>query len=328
MDKFNYYRKPITEDSKVLIGIGDSFAAGRGACSLELWEKYGYDMKRMYTEGAVEVGKSNYENSWVNQVCKHHLTDWTPVNLGMSGKGNRFAVKELVVNPILNLEKAKEKIVVFAVSGFERFDLANDLVGEEHFVTQWPVYDGWDVKRVGYSEMTIDNGDSVYSDRFILSEFVLCIIELVNWCKLHNAKLLLMSAFTPELNRDFFRKVLGENLNGDIAEKKLLEIMRIIPWRRVIRPMGFSCITDMLMHLEGWDKYMPNYGFRNMDIKTIGPNGYMTKCQHPSEKGHKILADIVYEHILHYDDIQEIEIRGISNFKAISSIKPTINKLI
>ena len=104
--------------------------------------------------------------------------------------------------------------------------------------------------------------------------------------------------------------------------------MRIIPWRRIIRPMGFSCITDMLMHLEGWDKYMPNYGFRNMDIKTIGPNGYMTKCQHPSEKGHKILADIVYEHILHYDDTQEIEINGISNFMAISTIKPTINKLI
>jgi len=29
-----------------------------------------------------------------------------------------------MVNPLLRLEKAKEKIVVFAVSGFERFDLA------------------------------------------------------------------------------------------------------------------------------------------------------------------------------------------------------------
>jgi len=29
----------------------------------------------------------------------------------------------------------------------------------------------------------------------------------------------------------------------------------------------------------------------------------MTKCQHPSEKGHKLLAEIIYEHILKYDEI-------------------------
>ena len=307
MRKYFYYphtqENKITKDTKLLIGIGDSFCAGRGACSIELWEKYGWDMERMYGEGGAEVEESNYANSWVNQLCKNHMPDWTPLNLGMSGKGNRYAIKELMVNPLLGIEKAKEKIVVFAVSGFERFDLAKDLVGEEHFTTQWPVYGGYKEKKLGYSELTLENGDSLYSDKFVISEFILNIIELMNWCKLHNAKLLLMSAFTPEFNKNHFIDVLSPNVTSVLGQMKLDELIWSVPWERIIRPLGFSCITDMLMHLEGWDKDLPGYGFRNMKIETIGPNGYMTKCQHPSEKGHKLLAEIIYEHILKYDEI-------------------------
>ncbi len=307
MRKYFYYphtqENRITKDSKLLIGIGDSFCAGRGACSIELWEKYGWDMERMYGEGGTEVEESNYANSWVNQLCKNHMPDWTPLNLGMSGKGNRYAIKELMVNPLLGIEKAKEKIVVFAVSGFERFDLAKDLVGEEHFTTQWPVYGGYKEKKLGYSELTLENGDSLYSEKFVISEFILNIIELMNWCKLHNAKLLLISAFTPEFNKNHFIDVLSSNVTSTLGQMKLDELIWSIPWERIIRPLGFSCITDMLMHLEGWDKDLPGYGFRNMKIDTIGPNGYMTKCQHPSEKGHKLLAEIIYEHILKYDEI-------------------------
>lgn len=307
MRKYFYYphtqENRITKDTKLLIGIGDSFCAGRGACSIELWEKYGWDMERMYGEGGAEVEESNYANSWVNQLCKNHMPDWTPLNLGMSGKGNRYAIKELMVNPLLGIEKAKEKIVVFAVSGFERFDLAKDLVGEEHFTTQWPVYGGYKEKKLGYSELTLENGDSLYSEKFVISEFILNIIELMNWCKLHNAKLLLMSAFTPEFNKNHFIDVLSPNVTSVLGQMKLDELIWSVPWERIIRPLGFSCITDMLMHLEGWDKDLPGYGFRNMKIDTIGPNGYMTKCQHPSEKGHKLLAEIIYEHILKYDEI-------------------------
>jgi hypothetical protein len=306
MRKYHYYphtqENRITEDTKLLIGIGDSFCAGRGACSIEIWEKYGWDMERMYGEGGAEVEESNYANSWVNQLCKNHMPDWTPLNLGMSGKGNRYAIKELMVNPLLGIEKAKEKIVVFAVSGFERFDLAKDLVGEEHFTTQWPVYGGYKEKKFGYSELTLENGESLYSEKFVISEFILNIIELMNWCKLHNAKLLLMSAFTPEFNKNHFIDVLSPNVTSVLGQMKLDELIWSVPWERIIRPLGFSCITDMLMHLEGWDKDLPGYGFRNVKIDTIGPNGYMTKCQHPSEKGHKLLAEIIYEHILNYDE--------------------------
>ena len=86
---------------------------------------------------------------------------------------------------------------------------------------------------------------------------------------------------------------------------KLDELISSVPWHRIIRPMGFSCITDMLLSLDGLDEYIPNYGFRNVKLDTMGPNGYFTKCNHPSEKGHKLLAKIIYEHILNYDKSTE-----------------------
>jgi hypothetical protein len=290
----------ITEDSKVLIGIGDSFCSGHGACSIELWEKFGWDEKRMLNQGWYEVGLSNAKNSWVNQLCVNHMPDWTPLNLGISGKGNRFAIKELMVNKILGFEKAKEKIVVFAVSGFERLDLANDLITENHFSTLWPFYEG---DQNGYGILTSDSGEELYSERFAISEFILNVIELMNWCELHNAKLLLISGFTPELNRKHFIDVFSPIVISSIGQMKLDELISSVPWEKIIRPLGFSCITDMLMHLEGWEDKMPRYGFRNVKINTIGPNGFMTKCQHPSEKAHKLLAEIIYEHILNYDKL-------------------------
>lgn len=303
MKKYNYHpyklENRITEESKVLIGIGDSFCSGHGACSIELWKKYGWDEKKMYGEGRDEVLFSEEKNSWVNQLCVNHMPDWIPLNLGISGKGNRFAVKELMINQILGFEKAKEKIVVFSVSGFERLDLSNDLVNNE-FSTLWPFYDN---AKNGYGILTSDYGDSLYSEKFLISEFILNIIELVNWCNLHNAKLLLISGFTPELNKQYFTDIFNPSVRGRIGQLKLDELISSVPWHRIIKPMGFSCITDMLMHLEGWEDKMPGYGFRNMKIETIGPNGYMTKCQHPSEKGHKLLAEIIYEHILKYDEI-------------------------
>jgi hypothetical protein len=65
MRKYFYYphtqENRITEDSKLLIGIGDSFCAGRGACSIELWEKYDGTWK----ECMVKV-----ERKWRNQTTQ------------------------------------------------------------------------------------------------------------------------------------------------------------------------------------------------------------------------------------------------------------------
>ena len=37
----------IDENSKIVIGLGDSFTQGEGACELKIWEKYSWDLKKM-----------------------------------------------------------------------------------------------------------------------------------------------------------------------------------------------------------------------------------------------------------------------------------------
>ena len=107
---------------KILIGLGDSFTQGQGACSIELWEKYNWDLGTSSEIDNHDLLKSSYENSWVNKICENYLTDYTPINLGMTGRGNRAAVKELYLHPDLQLEKSNEIIVVFMLTGMERFD--------------------------------------------------------------------------------------------------------------------------------------------------------------------------------------------------------------
>ena len=108
--------------SKILIGLGDSFTQGQGACSIELWEKYNWDLGTSSEIDNHDLLKSSYENSWVNKICENYLTEYTPINLGMTGRGNRAAVKELYLHPDLQLEKSNEIIVVFMLTGMERFD--------------------------------------------------------------------------------------------------------------------------------------------------------------------------------------------------------------
>ena len=133
-----YTNYQINKDSKVVIAIGDSFAEGQGAVSWETWEKYDWDRDKMIKH-KLEYIKEERSNSFVAQLCKNFLPSWTPVNLGKRGTGNRSASQQLFLHPKLNLEQANEKIVIFMLSGLDRFDFVNKDLPENfsHF-TMWP----------------------------------------------------------------------------------------------------------------------------------------------------------------------------------------------
>jgi hypothetical protein len=296
----------INPNSKLLIGIGDSFCAGSGSESNKTWERNNWDVEKVRYD---EIGRNEaYENSFVNQICKKHLTDYTPINLGVSGKGNKFAVRELLLNPTLNLEIAKEKIVIFVVSGFDRFDVVNDIVElngtSSHSTTLWPSY-LHDKNKFGYSQLTTKDNESIYCEKFVVSELIIDFITLINWCELNNAKLLFVSGFTPELNMEHFLKWLVRDTNVDFDTKIASNLVSKIPWHRQIKPMGFDCITSMLLHLEDRDDLIPHYGFRNFNPEKITEYGYMSKCQHPTKKGHELLCDLIYEEIKNYNNIEQ-----------------------
>ena len=110
---FDWYKNDIINKLKrrnynnAIIGLGDSFTQGHGACSVELWEKSGWIVNSVPTTALWDYQIQYYENSWVNQLCKNHLIDYVSINMGMNGRGNRAAGSELFLHPDLELEKIK-----------------------------------------------------------------------------------------------------------------------------------------------------------------------------------------------------------------------------
>jgi hypothetical protein len=300
MHKSKYINNGIlTEDSKIIIGIGDSFCAGTGSESIETWEENDWDIEKMRrSDKAITEG---YENSFINVLCKKHMPDYLPINFGMGGRGVKFAIKSLFLHPTIGIEKAKEKIVIFVVSGLERLDFLNDISDESstHANTIFPTYS--EKGKIGYAELTNYENESLYTDQFVYSEFIVDFFMLMQWCEINNAKLLFISAFTPGINRDnFYKTILGKKRHT-LALKVTRALVDKIPWHRQIFPQKFECIVHMLLHLEKKDDLIADYKFRLFKIDKTTKHGYMSKCQHPTQKGHELLADIVYEHILNYD---------------------------
>lgn len=305
--KYDFIPK-INEDSKIIIGLGDSFTEGYGACPKELWEKCKWDLNNITGDDFKEYQISYYENSWVHKLSKNHLPDFIPINMGMNGRGNRAAVKELHLHPELNLSLAKEKIVVFMLSGYERFDFVHREYFEHiHFNTMWPL------TNQNRSEKPLWDAyaNHVWSDRVGLIELILNISEAKLWCKANNAKFILCSAFRNDYQRDNFIKLIledcecnkGKTPNYLLNRKDHVEkLVDMIEWDKFLRPKGEGCMSDYLLTLEGRDDLKGDidadsfYNF-SYGLEKLSPNEYINNNGHPSQKGHEAIAEIIYEYI-------------------------------
>lgn len=311
--KYDIVRK-MTSDTKLIIGIGDSFTQGQGACSKEIWEKYNWDVTKVPEEDEMELLETFYDNSWVHQLCKNHLTDYTPINLGMTGRGNRAAVKELYLHPELKMETAKEKIVIFMLTGMERFDFVHKELNQHiHFKTMWPS-DSNNSKESGLWKEYLNH---VYSERSGTIELLLNITDAQTWCKANNAKLILTSAFSPDYNNEvFYKKIQGSKddpknyLYGNIHYLEAL--MTMVNWDNYFRPGGYPCVADYLCHLENRDdlvgiessaKYY-DYAYSH---KKMSPGGFITPCAHPTIEGHKEIAKDMYDFIIKNNYLSDIK---------------------
>lgn len=294
MYKYQYKDINITPESKILIGLGDSFTQGQGACSENFWEKYDWDLKKMYKHPDIELLKSEYEGAWVNQLCKNYLTDYIPINFGLRGCGNRSTLKELYLHPKLNIELAKEKIVIYMLSGMERFDFVNkDYDDHHHFFAMWP--NPWD-KTTTSKKLWEAYAEDIWSEEFAVIELLLNIAELKTWCKANNAKLIISSAFRSDINEENFYRILNYREDNKMSIK---DLEKIIDWNNFLYPRGYKCMTDMLIDMEGRKDLLGGgfYGW-SMGMKEFSPNKYFTKCSHPSYYGHKEMAKSIYEYII------------------------------
>lgn len=270
---------------KYLIGIGCSFTQGQGGVTQDIYKKYGKDV--FNGNHRLPIDAEERQCSWVGQICEKHLRSHTPINLGQRGRGNRSAAKELYLN---KLDSDSEKIVVYALSGMERFDfpLRDENFATHHFNAMFPTPDNKE------QPLWSAYAEHVWSDQFVVIETILNILEVQNWCKVNNAKLLLASAFDSNINRDWFLKQFAH-----IPTKSY--IIDLVDWDLFWRPDGYDSFLHMLLDLQenGSDEVdkLKYGGFYHRYLNKFPCKEYITPCAHPTYKSHGIIAKKMFQEL-------------------------------
>ena len=300
----------VNENSNVLITLGDSFVQGHGAYPIEVWKSLDFNREKLDEELCIGSERFNelidlgYKNSFTTLITQLYLKDYIPVNLGYSGNGNRAAVKALTtMHPHLNLPIAKNKIVIFYVGQFCRFDFFNNLEINHHniFHTAWPHKPSKEME-LGKQELWRGYATEVWSEKTEVLEFISNAIEVQNWCKLHNARLIYVNSFEPRFSKENIINAINTN-NTDYS--LLPNLIDSIEWDKVMPlPNNHSSMIDILNEKEGmyeffnedhsWFGWAQDYCKEN---KSFTPEGYFTPCAHPTVKGHKLIAETIIEYI-------------------------------
>lgn len=327
----------IKKNRKAIISLGCSFVDGQGAADQDLYESYEWSMKQtgvpmqpiltdkektqllekyrdliFLKHGEIDWTRMEIKNSFVNVLCKKYFEgSYTPINLGLRGRGNRATIKSLYFWPQIDWKNIEEIIIVYVPSGQERFDFISDhFENNIEFHCMWPHWkdQGTDPRKSlwkGYSE-------GVYSDKSAAFEQISNIIELKNFCELKNAKLIITPAFDRSYNKKSMFEFLINNTIRDINQKiisttqnkslkfnqnyiDLEKIVDMWPWEKMFRPESCETFIDLCLKQENLNNpYDP--GFWNYN--GIGTkNHWVTVCCHPSAKGHDLFAMRLYEHI-------------------------------
>lgn len=303
----------VTEDSKLIIALGDSFVQGQGAYDEETWKSLDYSKERQEEELGYgndryfELMDKQFENSFVNVLAKDYLKDYTPINFGFAGNGNRAGTKALtVLHPDLELEKAKEKIVIFYVGQFCRFDFFNKygIISHNYFASAWP-HEPDEDQEPGIKDLWRGYATEVHTDKTEILEFICYAVEVQNWCKANNAKLIYVNSFEPRFDKKHITDVLYQT--NDAGDNKVLrQLVDSIEWNKVMPiPGGHNNMVDLFMQKEDMlDKFNFDHSFYGWAIdyckkhKSLTPEGYFTPCAHPSVKGQRLIAETIYNHIV------------------------------
>lgn len=280
---FDYMIPEIPEDSKVLIGLGDSFTHGIGSWSKEDYDNFNGFIDPLNMDQKMEL--KAYEYSWVNQLSNGYLKDHIAINFGKMGQGNRSSVKEIYLNPKVNLRNAEDGVLVFMLSGLERFDfVAREFYKNCHFYTMWPHPDNesatnkrlWDIYAT-----------DIWSEKFVVVETILNIKEAEMFCKANGYKFVLASAFDQNVTKNYFSRVL---------DKEHIDLINSIPWKNFLYPRGCISFLELLLELEG-KRNLINGGYIDYYSKLKYPSRYITNCYHPTREGYSIIAEEIFNFI-------------------------------
>jgi len=269
--------------SKYLIGIGCSFTSGQGSVPRKFHARYGDGVYKRAPIAMIDRVESDH--SWVTNLADR--IGYIPLNFGSKGRGNRSAAKELYMN---QLDSTSEKIVVFCLSGLSRFDFLQpkgELV-DHHFQPVFPDLSGNKLWQ-GYAEF----GNSWQQEAV---DCILNIAEVQNWCKVNNAKLLLVSAFDLRIGREEFRSMIIPESKKYLAD--------IVDWDLMVKPKGNRTLMEYLVREQepslSEDELQPIYSneyFNRYKIPGFA-EGLITPCGHPSNQGHIHISSLLEDEII------------------------------
>lgn len=327
----------LKKSKKAIVAIGCSFVQGQGAVNDELYLKYKWDYNGngeplvinttkedrreiINTYRNVKLGPNNaldftameYNNSFVEVLCnKYFRAAYTPINFGLRGCGNRASIKELYFHPEFEWDTLEEIIVIYSPSGLERFDFINDTyIDHFRWKSMWPSTNNF--PKTSPRQMLWEGyARHVYSEKFAIVEQISHVQELVMWCKLHNAKLIITPGFDRRYDKDYFKKFLASTIsremdsgdfksedcpifNGKDQQRMVDRHLPLFPWDNIFKPLGHDTFADLSMSMEQIkDKTDHFFQF----LGKGSPNMWITPCAHPSAKAHDLFAKVLFNFI-------------------------------
>ena len=281
---------------KHIVGLGCSWAQGEGGYPEDIWKKYnGRVQIRSGPDHHLRVYE--HENSWVNVLCRDHFPDYTPINAGARGIGNRAAVNQL--HFIDNIDwNNSTGIIVLLWAGFERLDFINVnpiIPSNEHI----PIHDGynngqyrhykwrtaWPMEGMGGNEEPVwrTYARFLHSDQFVATEQLLSLLHLQAFAKAHNYKLVLANAYN--YREEGILPHLQKYVNTDLFNK--------FDWSTYLNSTtDYTAFVQKLVEMDNIMGTQHWLGFHEFYRKLDWPQKYLTNCEgaHPTIEGYKVIA--------------------------------------
>ena len=304
---------------KYIVGLGCSWTQGEGGYPQEVVDAHnGRTQIRVGQPGQPDsdyyLRVHELENSWVNQLTKHHFPEYKSLNLGVKGIGNKAAVDQLHFVDQHDLEDA-EGIIVFMLSGFERFDVFqerpkdnsgfenpdsynNGEYRHEKWRTAWPIE-----QKDGDGAFWTCYARELWSEQFVASHAMVTLLNLQTFAKANNFKIVLANAFNqrPEGIYEWLKEY-----NGKLVDK--------FDWSCYIHnETDYEAFMQKLVELDGklskedWGAYHSVYNPRNLDTHSE----YLTNDEgsHPTIKGYRVIADEIAKFIIKREYIEKSQFR-------------------
>lgn len=264
---------------KAIIGLGCSWTQGEGAYPEEIWKQYSGKVNlRMGSD--THLREYEEENSWVNVITRDYLTEYTPVNLGVRGIGNRAAVKELYfANSKINW-KTSSGTIILLLSGFERLDFFTDRIDAHYkYNTAWP-HDHDPPKPLWEAYK-----NELYNEKMICMEALTSILEAQTFTERYNFNLLIGNAYNPFHVPSYIKQNLGETYAN------------LVNWDNYIHTENDINFVQKLVVL---DDFIPNNvaGYWGFYTHMKWPGKYLTNCIHPTIDGYKVIAKTFYDEMV------------------------------